>query len=385
MRGRAKQGSVVLDRRIKTWNFFYWQNGKRHSKKIGTLEELPSKTAAWKAAKALRDAVEQQQPIAATVVAVKHSIPTVNKLVEQYRAEKMPKRFSTSYGYNAWLDNHVMPRWGQCMITDLQARPVEMWLHSLVLAPKSLVHVRGMLRTLWDYAMWRGEIPTQRNPMELVTIKGATKRNRQPRSLTADEFLRFSQNLREPFRTIALVCVCLGLRISECLALKWADVDWLDGRLTVERGIVRQRVGETKTAESRKRLNVSADLLEVLKTWKQATQFGADDDWLFASPAQIGRLPWSYPRVWQVFQETAERAGIGKLGTHTMRHTYRAWLDAVGTSLAVQQKLMRHADIRTTMNVYGDVVTNEMTVASGKVSGMALNGRCERQVNPLNN
>jgi hypothetical protein len=32
----------------------------------------------------------------------------------------------------------------------------------------------------------------------------------------------------------------------------------------------------------------------------------------------------------------------------------------VGTPLAAQQKLMRHADIRTTMNVYGDVVTNEM-------------------------
>jgi integrase len=58
-----------------------------------------------------------------------------------------------------------------------------------------------------------------------------------------------------------------------------------------------------------------------------------------------------------------------------MRHSYRAWLDAVGTSVAVQQKLMRHADIRTTMNTYGDIVAAEMTVASGKVAGLALNGR----------
>jgi hypothetical protein len=29
----------------------------------------------------------------------------------------------------------------------------------------------------------------------------------------------------------------------------------------------------------------------------------------------------------------------------------------------------------TTMNVYGDVVTDEMTVASGKVARLALNGR----------
>jgi hypothetical protein len=36
---------------------------------------------------------------------------------------------------------------------------------------------------------------------------------------------------------------------------------------------------------------------------------------------------------------------------------------------------MRHADIRTTMNVYGDVVTDEMAQASGKVIRLALNGR----------
>jgi hypothetical protein len=35
---------------------------------------------------------------------------------------------------------------------------------------------------------------------------------------------------------------------------------------------------------------------------------------------------------------------------------------------------MRHTDIRTTMNVYGDVVTNEMKLASGKVAELALNG-----------
>jgi integrase len=54
-----------------------------------------------------------------------------------------------------------------------------------------------------------------------------------------------------------------------------------------------------------------------------------------------------------------------------MRHTYRSWLDAVGTTIAVQQKMMRHTDIRTTMK-YGDVVTNEMAQASGKVAALAL-------------
>jgi len=73
-----------------------------------------------------------------------------------------------------------------------------------------------------------------------------------------------------------------------------------------------------------------------------------------------------------MFQEAGARSGIGKLGTHSLRHSYRSWLDAVGTPVAVQQKLMRHADIRTTFNIYGDVVTNEMAQAHSKVVRLAI-------------
>src|SRR5437868_5369963 len=41
MRQRQRSGSVVLDKRIKTWNFFFWDNGRRRSKKIGTTKEYP--------------------------------------------------------------------------------------------------------------------------------------------------------------------------------------------------------------------------------------------------------------------------------------------------------------------------------------------------------
>ena len=123
---------------------------------------------------------------------------------------------------------------------------MELWLESLTLAPKSKVHIRGTISILWDFAMWRGDVPTQRNPMELVTIKGATKRTKKPRSLTVEEFQRFIVHLGKPFRTMALLCVCFGLRISEALALRWSDVDWLEGKLKVERGIVCQQVDDVK-------------------------------------------------------------------------------------------------------------------------------------------
>src|SRR5215467_12079282 len=79
-----------------------------------------------------------------------------------------------------------------------------------------------------------------------------------------------------------------GLRISECLALKWSDVDWFSARLHVQRSIVRQRTVETKTEYSNRPLAVHAGMLDVLKNWRQKTQFSKQDDWIFASPVKLG-------------------------------------------------------------------------------------------------
>jgi integrase len=366
MRERHKVGSVVLDRRIKMWNYFFWESGKRRSKQIGTLRDFPTKASAWKAATAVQHSLNNQTDSTA---------PTVRMLVEQYRAEKMPTRHDTRGGYESWLRVYILPKWADHTITDLQARPVELWLQSLDLAPKSKVHIRGILSALWSFAMWKQDVPMQVNPISLVTIRGASKRIRQPRILTVEQFRLLVSHLREPFNTLALMCVCFGLRISEALALKWSDVDWLNGTLRVERGIVQQIVDEVKTDDSRRTLTIASDLLDVLKLWKQSTQFSEPGDWIFASPTQIGRLPWSYTGVKEEMQRAADAAGIGHLRTHAFRHTYRTWLDSVGTPVGVQQKLMRHADIRTTMNIYGDVVTADMREASGKVAMLALNGR----------
>jgi integrase len=286
----------------------------------------------------------------------------------------MPTRHDTREEYESWLRVYILPKWGDCALTDLQARPVEMWLDSLSLAPKSKVHIRGILSALWNYAMCRQDVPTQVNPMSLVTVKGASKRIRQPRTLTVEQFRLLVSHLREPFKTLAVMCACFGLRISEALALRWADVDWLNGTLRVERGIVQQVVDDVKTDDSRKTFTIADDLLKVLKSWKQTTQFSVSEDWIFASPVQLGRLPYSYTGVKEELQRAANAANLGHLRSHTFRHTYRTWLDSVGTPVGVQQRLMRHSDIRTTMNIYGDAVTPDMAEAHGKIVGLALNG-----------
>jgi integrase len=227
---------------------------------------------------------------------------------------------------------------------------------------------------LLEFAMWAGIIEITRNPISLVQNKGATKRVRKARSLTVEQFHALLAELHEPFATMALLCVCLGLRVSEALALRWGDVDWFGSKLSVCRGIVQQHVDDCKTEGSARTFALASDLLARLKAWKQASQFRDTDDWVFASPFNIGRLPYSYTCTRQELVRASNAAGIGHISTHAFRHTYRSWLDAVGTPIAIQQKMMRHSDIRTTMNIYGDVVTDEMSTASFKVAELAFCG-----------
>jgi len=178
---RHTHGSVRFDRRRKTWNYLWYETRKRRSRLIGTKQDYPTKAAAWRAVESMKPKTDATQP---------NNAPSVNNLFERYKIEKMPQRRNTKRTYIVWFKHYVLTKWGTCAITDLQPRPVELWLQSLELAPRSRAHVRGLLRTLWEYAMWSGDIPVQRNPIELVTVKGATKRLKKPRSLTVDNICK---------------------------------------------------------------------------------------------------------------------------------------------------------------------------------------------------
>ena len=355
-------GSVVFNKQKATWNFLWWECGHRRSKLLGTIRELPTPADAERAAKPYRKLLHRPVTI----------IPTVAELVERYRKEEMPDRHTTRRGYETWIKNHILPRWSEAKITELQSYPVELWLRSLPLSPKSRFHIRGVLSILWNLAMRRGDVPVGENPMNMVRVKGIKKRRHRVLAVSEFHSLLAALDGDVALRTMTTVALSFGLRISEALGLKWRDVDWLNNLLSIERGVVKQIVDDVKTEESARSMSLAPELVEVLLRWKQVSQFTGPEDWIFASPTELGRQPLSYSYVWERLGEAGKAAGIGHISSHCFRHTYRSWLDSVGTPVGVQQKMMRHADIRTTMNVYGDALTDDMREAGQKMAKMAL-------------
>jgi integrase len=368
---RRQEGSVVFDKRRDVWNFLYRDGGVRRTRTLGHVHEIPTRAAAW----ALVGQLNHEQ-----IRSVPKHGRTVKEVAELYDSERLSQlRPETRRVSLSHLRCHVLPKWGSIDLRSLKPRDVELWLRSLELSPKSCAHIRNLMHALVEHAQWSGLQEPGRNVIELVKVKGSTKRVRKPRSLTTSEFQALIRELKEPVRTLSIICACLGLRVSEGLGLRWSDIDWLSSTVAIERACVRQRVDECKTEGSRRNLTVAAELMAALQLWKQSSQFSEPESFVFASPVKLGKQPISYTEIRRELRRASAAAKIGHLSTHSFRHSFRTWLDSLGVPVGVQQRAMRHASVTTTMNTYGDALPDDLRRVHQQVSELALRASdCEK-------
>jgi integrase len=212
------------------------------------------------------------------------------------------------------------------------------------------------------------------NPMDLVRIEGSSKCLKEIRTLSGEEFGFLLKELDQPVvRTMCIVTACLGLRVSETLGLRWGDFDWKRMQVHIQRGFVTGHVGDVKTRKSSTQLPIHPSLMKALLDYRsEMAPDASDTDWLFPSPRGTGkpRRAWSVQLRYLI--PAGIRAGVGRIGWHTFRHTYSTMLRALEVDVKVQQDLLRHADIRTTMNIYTHAIPKAMRAAHGKVVDLLL-------------
>ena len=331
---------------------------------VGTVEQFPTRSQARRAAQTLLLRINQDNPNSGVVI--------FGAVIDRYLAEELPDRHSTARSYQSWLKNYIRPRWGEYPIHEIKPLAVERWLKELDLAPKSRAHLKNQMRIIFNCAMRWELLPYQTNPMGFVRVKDASKRMREPVVLTVEQFRQVLEHIPEPYRTMSVVAACLGLRISEVLGLHWGDFDWEKRQLQICRSWVYGRVGEPKTENSKRPMPVDPALEKLLRehrrrlpAWLQGSE------WVFPSKRTgMPPHPWSVQRRWLI--RAGEKVGVGRLGWHAFRHSYSTLLNEYGTDAKVQQELLRHADIRTTMNIYTRAVPERLRKANRKVVRLLL-------------
>lgn len=316
--------------------------------------------------------------------------------------------YTTAVSYLS-VSRRIRQKWGEASIESVKPLLVKQWLQEMNVAPKTKGNIKAFMHRIFEKAMLWEVIESERNPMELVEVKGITKRAKKPLVLSVEQCQLLIKLLPQPYRTMALVAQCLGLRAEEVLALSWGDIDLENLRMMVTHAVVHGRIQLLKTECSEDELPLDPSFAAALKQWKKQSD---GRGLVFPSPVtghpyhassiQQGHLR---PPGWCLVQcptclakegvrcreeglvttchkerqELAEARKHGRIGWHTFRHTYRSWLDETGAPVGVQQKLMRHADIATTMNRYGNAQMEAKRKANSKVVEMILRPRDPRK------
>ncbi len=296
---------------------------------------------------------------------------TMGTVIDRYIKEEFPSlRHSTQTTNKSLIDLHIRPRWQDVRIADVTALSVKQWVDRLPFGAASKVRARNMVSKLLDLAMLWEYIPVNRNPMELIRVKGSTKRQKQITIITPAQFKALVDALPEPYNLMVLVSGCLGLRVSETLGLKWCDFNFADCTLAVNQVFTHGKVQDLpKTDASGGELPVHPRLCGILAEWKSRQKH--EHSWVFAS-AKTGS-PYSDATILNKYlKPAAKRLGIKGLGWHTFRHSYKTWMASAKVEPAQMKDLMRHSDIATTMNVYGKTLTEEMRTANLLVAGQLL-------------
>jgi integrase len=89
--------------------------------------------------------------------------------------------------------------------------------------------------------------------------------------LAQEQAMAILAHLKEPVRTMAWLDATTGLRVSELLALRWGDIDLDAGVMHVQRGIVYNVVGQSKSDSSKSRMPLATSVLDSLAQWRRET------------------------------------------------------------------------------------------------------------------
>lgn len=371
-RARYKDGSI---RKVKRANGFAWEvrlsdtvDGKQKQKSLYfNGSEYPTQAS-------VKKAINPQIIMANGEASQRAKIGAkFNAITELYRAEKLPTLRKSTREKNAYLlKDFIEPKWSDQPLMDVTPLLVLRWIDGLKgskrvgegsdapfkpLAATTKAGVRSVMSQCFELAALHGYIPaTDRNPMSLVRIKGVTKRERERIIISQHQFQLLLNSLPTPLNIMVLLLGCFGFRISELIGLHWIDFDWDKMTVFVQRAFTHGELGETKTDKSRARLPVDDVLIEVIKKYRETA---AESELVFPS-SRTGGYRSASMLLQKGLQPVAIRLGFGRLKFHDIRHSCRAWLTANGVPVGIQRDLFRHADMGTTLNMYGGVLPDEM-------------------------
>lgn len=291
------------------------------------------------------------------------------------RHVKLDLTEKTRLNYNHHIKKRIKPWFGHMRIDQIKALHIRDFLDHMrtnesdstgkPVSDATIIYTYRVLRSIFRSATeWQ---VIKENPMS--TIK-------KPKDGTKSEMKFYDEHdleklfialQQEPVQTqvIVMLAVMGGLRRAEIAGLEWKHIDTEKRVLTVEQSIPMYMNGEPlikapKTQKSVRRIAIPNTLIETLEEYKK--------EWFELRD----KIPHTYPGEFLLCHECGtpydpqwiterwailrEKHNLKRIRLHDLRHTAATWMIAQGVHPKAIANRLGHANIKTTMDVYGHII-----------------------------
>jgi integrase len=255
------------------------------------------------------------------------------------------------------LRHHALPQLGKLALDEIKAEhivDVVARMKAKGLAASTANRVLVILRYIYNLAIkWR--VPgIASNPTTGIELGPEIQRNRY---LTKEEAQVLSAAIaNDENRTAAnaiMLLLLTGARRNEITQARWEHVFWDERKL---------RVPISKSGKPRW-ISLSASAIGLLRSIPRC----AGNDYIFPAPT-TGRPS---PSLWFPWKRIRDRAGLGDVRLHDLRHSFASFLVNEGVSLYVVQGLLGHANAKTTQR-YAHLQSDTLSRATDVVDAIVL-------------
>lgn len=259
----------------------------------------------------------------------------------------------------------MRPRLGDIPLSSLTARDLDVLYATLMKRKLKATSVRRvhalMSSALHQAEKWR---MVDQNVARLATPPPVqTEQVVAPTPAEVQDLIEAANAVEPMMATMLFIAALSGCRRGELCGLRWADVDWTSGLLSIERSVFETKGGgwSEKDTKSHAVRRVALDPvgLEVLKTHRAAVDQLANDLGIGLSDSAFvfSRSPQGLEPVRpDLVTKFVARISGGRMHLHSLRHYSATQMVAGGHDIRTVAGRLGHADASVTLRVYSHVL-----------------------------
>lgn len=282
----------------------------------------------------------------------------LSSICAEWLSSKKPVIAESSYiKYYSIVSNHILPRFGEKNLSDLEETDLINFCHALIEKQYSQRTSNGILSVLESILGYAKKNYSFQIRFEALKMPCNSKEARVLSSSEEKTFVEFLLTGLDCCKFGIIFALMTGLRIGEICALKWRNISMEEGFVKIEHTIQRIKnlsansqsrtkiiISKPKTHHSQRIIPLSTDCIRLCES---IGSFEKD------SYVLTGTNEYMEPRTLQYrLAKYAGSCGLNGVHFHTLRHTFATRCIEVGFELKSLSEILGHASTRITLDRY---------------------------------